>query len=348
MEEQNQNWKDVVYEQDPEEKKQKKGRKKMPKRTKLVIGAAVAAVILLPTAAGSFYQIQEQEQAVLVTFGKPKAVTETGLHLKLPLIQQVQKVNTTIQGFPVGYNEADNEVVESESIMITSDYNFIDVDFFVEYRISDPVAYLYASREPEQILRSISQSCIRNVIGSYVVDDVLTTGKSEIQAKIKEMIMEQLEEQEIGLMLTNITMQDSEPPTAEVMEAFKKVETAKQGKETTLNNAEKYRSEKLPEAEAEADQIIKKAEAAKQTRVNEAEGQVARFNAMYEEYKKNPEITKERMYYEAMEDVLPGVKLVIDSGDGVEKLLPLESFSGGTDESTADEQTGETEESTEK
>ena len=348
MEEQNQNWKDVVYEQDPEEKKQKKGRKKMPKRMKLVIGAAVAAVVLLPAAAGSFYQIQEQEQAVLVTFGKPKAVTETGLHLKLPLIQQVQKVNTTIQGFPVGYNEADNEVVESESIMITSDYNFIDVDFFVEYRISDPVAYLYASREPEQILRNISQSCIRNVIGSYVVDDVLTTGKSEIQAKIKEMIMEQLEEQEIGLMLTNITMQDSEPPTAEVMEAFKKVETAKQGKETTLNNAEKYRSEKLPEAEAEADQIIKKAEAAKQTRVNEAEGQVARFNAMYEEYKKNPEITKERMYYEAMEDVLPDVKLVIDSGDGVEKLLPLESFSGGTDENTADEQTGETEESTEK
>lgn len=348
MEEQNQNWKDVVYEQDPEEKKQKKGRKKMPKRMRLVIGAAVAAVVLLPAAAGSFYQIQEQEQAVLVTFGKPKAVTETGLHLKLPLIQQVKKVNTTIQGFPVGYNEADNEVVESESIMITSDYNFIDVDFFVEYRISDPVAYLYASREPEQILRNISQSCIRNVIGSYVVDDVLTTGKSEIQAKIKEMIMEQLEEQEIGLMLTNITMQDSEPPTAEVMEAFKKVETAKQGKETTLNNAEKYRSEKLPEAEAEADQIIKKAEAAKQTRVNEAEGQVARFNAMYEEYKKNPEITKERMYYEAMEDVLPGVKLVIDSGDGVEKLLPLESFSGGTDENTADEQTGETEESTEK
>ena len=285
---------------------------------------------------------------MLVTFGKPKAVTETGLHLKLPLIQQVKKVNTTIQGFPVGYNEADNEVVESESIMITSDYNFIDVDFFVDTSVSDQVGILYASREPEQILRSISQSCIRNVIGSYVVDDVLTTGKSEIQAKIKEMIMEQLEEQEIGLMLTNITMQDSEPPTAEVMEAFKKVETAKQGKETTLNNAEKYRSEKLPEAEAEADQIIKKAEAAKQTRVNEAEGQVARFNAMYEEYKKNPEITKERMYYEAMEDVLPGVKLVVDSGDGVEKAPPLESFSGDTEENTADEQTDETEESTEK
>ena len=195
-------------------------------------------------------------------------------------------------------------MVEAESIMITSDYNFIDVDFFVEYRISDPVAYLYGSREPEQILRNISQSCIRNVIGSYVVDDVLTTGKSEIQAKIKEMIMAQLEQQEIGLMLTNITMQDSEPPTTEVMEAFKKVETAKQGKETTQQCGEIPERE-ASEAEAEADQIIKNAEAAKQTRINEAEGQVARFNAIYEEYRKNPEITKERMYYEAMETVLP-------------------------------------------
>lgn len=330
MEEQNQNWKDVIYEQVSEkENKPKKNKSKKMKHIKLVVGAAIAAGVLVPAVFGSFYQIQEQEQAVLVTFGKPKAVTETGLHFKLPFIQEVRKVNTTIQGFPVGYTEENNEMVEAESIMITSDYNFIDVDFFVEYRISDPVAYLYGSREPEQILRNISQSCIRNVIGSYVVDDVLTTGKSEIQAKIKEMIMAQLEQQEIGLMLTNITMQDSEPPTTEVMEAFKKVETAKQGKETTLNNAEKYRSEKLPEAEAEADQIIKNAEAAKQTRINEAEGQVARFNAMYEEYRKNPEITKERMYYEAMETVLPDVKLVIDSGDGVEKVLPLEKFSGG-------------------
>ena len=206
MEEQNQNWKDVIYEQVPEkENKPKKNKSKKMKHMKLVVGAAIAAGVLVPAVFGSFYQIQEQEQAVLVTFGKPKAVTETGLHFKLPCIQEVRKVNTTIQGFPVGYTEENNEMVEAESIMITSDYNFIDVDFFVEYRISDPVAYLYGSREPEQILRNISQSCIRNVIGSYVVDDVLTTGKSEIQAKIKEMIMAQLEQQEIGLMLTNIT-----------------------------------------------------------------------------------------------------------------------------------------------
>lgn len=307
--------------------------KKIIKKAKWgVIGAAVLIVggIL---SSGSFYQIGEQEQAVLVTLGKPEAVTETGLHFKLPLIQQVRKVNTTIQGFPVGYNMGSNESVESESMMITSDYNFINVDFFVEYRISDPVQYLYASRDPEGILQNISQSCIRNVIGSYTVDDVLTTGKSEIQGQIKEDIITELDKQDIGLQLINITMQDSEPPTQEVMEAFKAVETAKQGKETAINNANKYRNEKLLEAEAQADEIIKAAEAEKQTRINEAEAQVARFNAMYEEYVKNPVITKQRMYYEAMEEVLPGLKIVVDNGSGVEKVLPLESFTG-TEETT--------------
>ena len=137
-----------------------------------------------------------------------------------------------------------------------------------------------------------------------------------------------MEEQDLGIQLVNITIQDSEPPTQEVMKAFKAVETAKQGKETALNNANKYRNEKLPEAEAEADQIIQDAEAQKQMRINEAEAEVARFNAMYEEYSKNPEITKKRMFYETMENVLPGMKLVIDRGDGVQKILPLDSFDG--------------------
>ena len=298
---------------------------------RIVIGAA-GLVIIAGLAGDATYQIQEQEQAVLTTFGVPKAVAETGLHFKIPFIQKVQKVNTTIQGFPIGYSMGDNSVVENEGIMITSDYNFIDVDFFVEYRILEPVKYLYNSEEPEDILKNISQSCIRTVIASYDVDEVLTTGKGEIQSKIKEMILKQMEEQDLGIQLVNITIQDSEPPTQEVMKAFKAVETAKQGKETALNNANKYRNEKLPEAEAEADQIIQDAEAQKQVRINEAEAEVARFNAMYEEYVKNPEITKKRMFYEAMEDVLPGMKIVIDNGDGVQKVLPLDSFTGNSSE----------------
>lgn len=299
-------------------------------------------MVLVILGAGAFYQIQEQEQAVLITLGTPKTVSDTGLHLKMPLIQQVKKVNTTIQGFPIGYSMDDNETIDDEGIMITRDYNFINVDFYVEYRISEPVQYLYASEQPEEVLKNISQGSIRTVIGSYSVDDVLTTGKGEIQSKIKEMITEKMEEREVGIQLVNITIQDSEPPTREVMEAFKAVETAKQGKETALNNANKYRNEKLPEAEANADQILKNAEATKQNRINEAQAQAARFNAMYEEYQKNPFVTKQRMFYESMEDVLPGMKLIIDSGNGVQKVLPLDSFTGS--EQSEQKESGQTEE----
>ncbi|MCI5901753.1 MAG: FtsH protease activity modulator HflK [Blautia sp.] len=303
--------------------------KRKPKRirhVKRIVGVVILAAAAVALGGDAAYQIQEQEQAVLTTLGVPKAVTETGLHFKIPLIQKVQKVNTTIQGFPIGYVMGTNETVESEGLMITRDYNFIDVDFFVEYRISDPVKYLYSSSQPEDILKNISQSCIRTVIAAYNVDDVLTTGKNEIQGKIREMIMENIEEQDIGIQLVNITIQDSEPPTQEIMRAFKAVETAKQGKETALNNANKYRNEKMPEAQAQADQIVQDAEAQKQVRINEAQAEVARFNAMYEEYSKNPEVTKKRMFYETMEDVLPDMKIIIDSGDGVQKVLPLDSF----------------------
>lgn len=292
-----------------------------------VVGLAVVAVAALIVLFGSSYQVREQEQAVLITLGKAKAVTDPGLHFKLPIIQQVKKVNTTIQGFSIGYDTDSNETQMDESLMITSDYNFVNVDFFVEYRFSDPVKAVYASEDPVGILKNISQSCIRTVIGSYPVDDVLTTGKNEIQAAIKTMIMERLDVQDLGIQLVNITIQDSEPPTTEVMEAFKAVETAKQGKETALNNANKYRNEQLPLAQAKADGIIKDAEAQKTERINEATAQVARFNAMYEEYMKNPAVTKQRMFYEAMEEVLPELKVVIESPSGqVQTFYPLDSF----------------------
>ena len=314
-----------VYE-DNVRKQPRKNKNNMKKYVTTAVAGAVVAIAAAVMVFDGTYQVAEQEQAVVTTFGVAKAVPETGLHFKIPFIQKVEKVNTTIQGFAIGYNPDSFETVAKEGIMITSDYNFINVDFFVEYRIADPVDYLYASKEPEAILKNITQSSIRTVIASYPVDDVLTTGKSEIQSKIKDMIMKKLEEQNIGIQLVNISIQDSEPPTQEVIQAFKAVETAKQGKETALNNANKYRNEKLPEAEAKVDQIIQEAEAEKQVRINEAEAEVARFNAMYEEYSKNPSVTKMRMFYETMENVLPGMEIIIDSGEGVQKVLPLDSF----------------------
>ena len=288
--------------------------------------AAVVIVIaaLLLFAGESYYTIKEEEQAVVCTFGSPKAVTTPGLHFKIPFIQTVTKVNTTIQGFSIGYHSTGEE---ADALMITSDYNFIFVDFYAEYRVTDPVKALYASEDPELILKNIAQNCIRTTIGSYTVDSVLTTGKNEIQSNIKQLILDKLEAYDIGIQLVNITIQDATPPTTEVENAFKEVETAKQGKETALNNANKYRNEQIPNAEAQADKILQDAEAEKQERINEANGQVARFNSMYQEYVKYPDVTKKRMFYEAMEEVLPEIKVVIQGGDGkTSTVLPLDSF----------------------
>lgn len=301
-----------------------KNKDKIVTAAKIIVVAIIALVIIN----SSYYTIQEEEQAVVCTFGEPKSVTTPGLHFKIPFIQTVTKVNTTIKGFSIGYStEGDENTDSDDAMMITSDYNFIHVDFYAEYRVTDPVKALYASENPEEILKNIAQNCIRTTIGSYSVDSVLTTGKNEIQANIKQMILEKLEEYDIGIQLVNITIQDAEPPTEEVSNAFKEVETAKQGKETAVNNANKYRNEQIPNAEAESDKIIQDAEATKQERINEANGQVARFNSMYEEYIKYPEVTKKRMFYEAMEEVLPEVKVVIESSDGTTStVLPLDSF----------------------
>ena len=293
-------------------------------KVKKIVIAVVVLFVAGIIVSGSFYTIREEEQAVVCTFGSPQAVTTPGLHFKVPFIQTVDKVSTTINGFSIGYNSTG---AGEEAMMITSDYNFLHVDFYAEYRVTDPVKALYASEDPVEILRNIAQNCIRTTIGSYTVDSVLTTGKNEIQANIKQMIIDKLEVYDIGIQLVNITIQDAEPPTDAVSMAFKEVETAKQGKETSVNNANKYRNEKIPAAEAEADRIIQEAEAAKQERINEANGQVARFNALYEEYINYPEVTRRRMFYETMEDVLPGLKVVIQSSDGTtQTMLPLDSF----------------------
>lgn len=310
--------------------------KGMGSKFKIIIPVILIIILL----SGSVYTINEQEQAVLTTFGAASAVTQPGLHFKIPFIQHVEKVNTTIKGVRIGY-DGNGQTVEDEAVMITSDYNFVDVDFYAEYRFSDPIKAVYASDKPEEILKNVAQSCIRRVIGQYSVDDVLTTGKAEIQATIKQEMIDELSNNDIGVTLVNITIQDSEPPTADVMEAFKAVETAKQGKETTINNANKYANEKLPEAQAKVDQIIKDAEAARAKRINEANAEVALFNAMYDEYIKNPEVTMRRMYFEAMEEVLPGAKVIVtDDKTGVSTMLPLESFTGNTQSKTGSTSNG--------
>ena len=310
------------------------------KPIKWIIIILIAAVILV----NAFYKVNEQEQAVVTMFGQVQQVNGAGLYAKIPFLQQVRKVDTTTKGVPIGYRSEGGEgrtsdVVEAESLMITSDFNFVDVDFYLEYRVSDPVKYVYASSEPETILANIAQAAIRSTIVNFTVDDVITTGKSQIQADVRDLLIKKLEETDIGLQLVNISLQDAEPPTVDVMEAFKAVETAKQGADTAINNAKKYQNEQIPAAEAEADKIIQDATAEKEARIAEASGQVERFNQMFAEYSKYPLITKQRMFYETMEDLLPRIKVIITDG-GTETMLPLDNFASlsGSDNAEGGEQ----------
>ncbi|MCD7755382.1 MAG: FtsH protease activity modulator HflK [Firmicutes bacterium] len=304
---------------------------------------AVVAILVLIGLATCFYTVDDKQQGVVTTFGRVTDVTDAGVHFKLPFgIQQVYKVDVNVyQTIELGYTTNSDsasgyDLDASESMMITGDYNIVNVEFFVEYKISDPERYLFGSNDPELILRNLIQSQVRNVVGSSTVDAVLTDGKENIQMQVKELVTEILEKYDIGLSLVDVKIQDSEPPTSEVIEAFKAVETAKQQAETVVNDAKAYQNAQIPAAQAQADQLIQNAEYLKQKRINEAYEQVAMFTALYEQYAENPEITRSRMYYEAISEVLPGVKLYINTSGSsdVQMLLPLETLietTGGSD-----------------
>ena len=290
----------------------------------LLLLVIFAAVIFF----NSFYELGEDEFAVITTFGKPSVVSTPGLKLKLPIIQQKRIVSKATHGLTIGYDQYSNQSIDSESVMITVDYNFVNVDFYVEYRVTDPVKYLYNSQNPVGVLKMLCQSYIRDTIGLYNVDDVITTGKSEIQASIKDKILNRLDREDLGITLVSISIQDAEPPTLEVQEAFKAVETAKQNADTAVNNANKYANEVMPAAQADADEILQQAEAYKAARINEAEGQASRFDQLYAEYAKYPEITRQRLFYEKISEIFPDMKVIILGQDGTElsTVLPLDDF----------------------
>lgn len=290
----------------------------------IVLAAIIAAVVI-----NGVYTVNEQEKAVILTFGKPTYVKESGLGFKIPFIQDVKKVDTTIRGFAIGYDESTDRFTE-DATMITSDYNFVNVDFFVEWSVTDPIKALYNSQRPEDILSNIVQSAARNVIGTNQVDSVLTTGKGEIQSRIKEIVSKGLDTLDIGVQVHNITIQDAEPPTVEIMTAFDAVEDARQKMDTFTNDANKYKNEQIPAARAEADKSLRDAEADKEARINEAKGEVARFNEMYAEYEKNKDITRKRLFFETMEEVLPDMEVIIESPNGdTQTVYPVRPFTQG-------------------
>ena len=306
----------------------------MAKKLAIII-PIVVVILLLVLFFSPVYTVGEQEQAVVTTFGAVTEVTGAGPHVKIPFVQSVQKVPTYITQkmyIGYGYNSSGNVYVnEDESRIMTGDDNIVLMDYFLEWKVSDPVAYLYNSNSPQDILKGIAQACARSYVGSSLVDDILTSGKEQAQTTIRENIRENLEQYNIGIQIIDVKIQDVEPPTDAVAAAFKAVEDAKQQRETTITQANTYSEQQIPAARSEADRIEQEAEANYAARVALATGEAARFNAIYEEYAKYPQVTKTRMYLEMIEELLPKLKIYINATQGGNTvMLPVEGLMAGS------------------
>ncbi len=298
----------------------------------------VMAILALFLTTG-WYIVDESEQAALITFGKvDEHVTEPGLKFKLPWpIQRVEILSRGTFTTTVGYDERDGEVVEyrDEAKMITGDENILLADLVVQWRITNPESFLFNSNDPEQILFSATSAALRGIIGSSRIDDALTDQRPEIEAQVWDYLVALIETYDIGISVMDVKLQDVELPNDEVRSAFMEVTDAREERLTKINEAAKYRNQKVNEAQGEQDAIISRAEGTRTERLERARGDVARFNALYNEYLINPEVTRSRLVIETLERVLPNTEIyIMDSASDTVKYLPIRSLEGTTSGNT--------------
>lgn len=282
----------------------------------------------------SFYTVQADSQGIVLRFGKHVDIVDPGLRFKLPFgidtveIVQVEKQLKQEYGFatrgatnPTQFSPSSAER-DNERNMVTGDLNSATVEWSIQYRIQDPVQFLFKVRQPEVTMRDISESAMRTVVGDRTVDEVLTVGRQEIEHEARTLMQALADRYELGLWVELVQLNNVNPPR-EVKASFDEVNRAQQEKEQMINVANGEYNKVIPRARGEADQRLQAAEGYRLKRVNEAEGDVSRFNALLEEYIKAPEVTKRRLYLETMGAVIPnlGKKIVIDSD--AQQILPL-------------------------
>ena len=301
---------------------------RIPVRSIAFIAVAIILVVLVWT---SYYTVQAESEGVVLRFGRFLKTVEPGLHFKLPFgIDRVAVLPTRRQlklefgFFTSGYTNVDQPATDAagEKSMVTGDLNAALVEWVVQYRIDDPKQYLFDVRNPAQTLRDISEAAMREVIGDRTVDEVITIGRQEIEVATLSRMQELSKRYALGVRVDQVQLKNVNPP-AEVQASFNEVNKAQQDRENAINIANGDYNQAVPRARGEADQAIRGAEGYRFKRVNEAEGDVASFNAMLGQYVKAPEITRTRLYLETMSDVLPatGAKIIID--DTMRNLLPI-------------------------
>ena len=306
--------------------------KKIPGGNKpiLLFGIIILGIWL----ASGFYRVLPDEQGVVLRFGKYVNQTQPGLHYHLPfpvekvLTPKVTKVNR----IDVGYRSASDtgratsvSDVPEESLMLTGDENIVDIDYSVFWIIKDAGKFLFNIQSPEDTVKSVAETAMREVIAKNGIQSILTEGRAQIEIDTQNIMQEILDSYDSGISITQVQTQKADPPK-EVIDAFRDVQAAKADKERAQNEAEAYANDVIPRARGEAAQILQQAEAYKQEVVALAEGEASRFLAIYNEYRKARTVTQERMYLETMEKVMADInKIIIDkkSGGGVVPYLPL-------------------------
>jgi membrane protease subunit HflK len=305
--------------------------KAIMKNIKVIIIVILAIILVW----GSVFQVETEEVGVITRFGKFSRITDPGLNSKIPFIERVYKVPTERQqklefGFRTvraGINtEYSTTGSGEESLMLTGDLNLADVEWVVQYRIDDPYNYLFKVRNPEGTLRDLSEATVRQIVGDRTVNEVLTVGRIEITVKVEELLQALCREYSLGVKIEQVVLQDVNPPDP-VKAAFNAVNEAQQEKETLINQAKSEYNRVIPRAKGEAEETIQKAEGYATERVNNALGETARFNDLYREYVKAPDVTKKRIYLETMARVMPtlGNKIITDqSGNNLIPLLQMQ------------------------
>ncbi len=305
--------------------------KKILKHTKSILLVLVLIILII----SSFFQIDPEEVGVITRFGKYIRTVEPGLNVKMPFIEKVTKVaverqqkeefgfRTQRPGVRTQYSSRKNL---DESLMLTGDLNLANVEWVVQYRISDPYNYLFKVRNPQSTLRDISEAAMRQIVGDRTVNEVLTVGRTEIASKVENLIQEICKEYSLGIKIEQVVLQDVNPPDP-VKAAFNAVNEAQQEKSTLINKAKSEYNKVIPKARGQAKETIQKAEGYATERINTALGEAARFDALYKEYVKAPEVTRQRIYLETMSEVIPklGNKIITDeNGNNVLPLLQMQ------------------------
>jgi membrane protease subunit HflK len=280
---------------------------------KTVIIAVIAAALAMWLASG-FFIVNEDEQAVVMRFGRFVRTAEAGpnYHLPSPIEVRIKQPVTRIQREELGFRsvpsfsgtEKSVREVPDESLMLTGDENIIDIHFVVQWHIRDIVQYSFNLLQPHETVKSVAESAMREVIGKTELSDALTGGRAAIESSTALLIQEILNGYGAGIEIVSLQMLKVDPPTSEVISAFRDVQTAEQDKEKAINNARGYRNKILPEARGEAAKNIEKAEGYKQALVERSLGETSRFTSVYNEYKMAKEVTKRRLYLETMEELL--------------------------------------------